>query len=177
MTLDEIISGNDAICEWSVLTAYRGSKTHGTQLPSNDPAFVDDIDVMAVVVPDIAHYYGLRKFGRQGTKTVMRDEWDIVIHECRKFVRMLSGCNPNVLPLLWLRPHDYIQVRSSGRELINHRGLFLTKALAKSTLPPKPDMNMVNELCIEVVDMELCQRGVSSQGNGRVWDHVYDERQ
>ncbi len=131
MTIDEVIAESEALRDWSILTAYRGSKTHGTYRPPDDPDSVDDIDVMAVVVPTIDHYYALRKFGRQGTRTIMCDEWDVVLHECRKFIRMLAGCNPNVLPLLWLRPEDYIQVRAAGREIVDHRDIFLTQSLYK----------------------------------------------
>lgn len=131
MTIDEIINETDFLRDWSILTAYRGSKTHGTYRPSDDPASVDDIDVMAVVVPTADHYYALRKLGRQGTRTIMRGEWDIVLHECKKSIRMSAGCNPNVLPLLWLRPEDYIRVCAAGKEIINHREIFLTQALYK----------------------------------------------
>ena len=79
------------------------------------------------MVPSIEHYYGLRKFGRQGTKVVQRDEWDITMHEVRKFISLCAKGNPNVLSALWVDENDVVLISDAGEHLRAYRDLFSTK--------------------------------------------------
>ena len=80
----------------AILVCRQGSLAHGTYIPDH----IDDEDFLAVVVPDIDYYYGLRQFGSQGTKVTQRDKWDVTIHEVRKFISLCAKGNPNVLSAL-----------------------------------------------------------------------------
>lgn len=108
-----------------ILAGYRGSIAHGMYVSPKEPIGVDDKDAMMVVVPPIDYYFGLREFGSRGTMEVKRYEWDIVIYEARKFVRLLAQGNPNVLCMLWLESQHYIKIKPAGRYLIEHRGVFV----------------------------------------------------
>ncbi len=111
--------------EWAILTAYRGSIAHGMYVPQNDPNSIDDKDVMAVCVPPVEYYFGLREYGSRGTQEIKRGEWDIVVYEARKFISLLSQGNPNVLAMLWLEPEFYLQRTAAGQLLVTHRRIFV----------------------------------------------------
>lgn len=113
----------------TILLGYRGSIAHGTYLRPDDPNSVDDKDIMGVCIAPLEQYFGLQQFEQ---KEVMLREWDSVVYEFLKFMRLLVKSNPNVLNMLWLRPQDYIVKNDLGRELVNHRNLFVTKQIYQS---------------------------------------------
>jgi predicted nucleotidyltransferase len=113
----------------SILVGYRGSIAHNMYIPSTDPLSIDDKDVMGISVGPLASYWGLQRF--EGRETQLR-EWDVVVYEVRKFVRLLTKANPNVLSLLWLQPQHYLLLTTAGQMLCDHRDLFLTKQLYHS---------------------------------------------
>jgi len=128
----DILAAHPCLDEWAILTAWRGSIAHGTYVPSSDPGSIDDKDVMAVCVPPIEYYFGLRQFGSAGTREIKRGEWDIVVYEARKFIRLLSQGNPNVLMMLWLEEEDYMKIAPAGRLLIENRRLFSGRHVYKA---------------------------------------------
>lgn len=107
----------------SILVCYQGSIAHGTYIEGH----IDDEDILAVLVPGVEYYYGLRKFGRQGTKVVQRDQWDVTMHEARKFISLCAKGNPNVLSALWVDEADIILDHYAGQHLRFNRNLFATK--------------------------------------------------
>ena len=111
----------------AIIIGYRGSIAHGMYVPQSDPDSIDDKDIMAITIPDISYYYGLRNYGSRGTKEIVRDEWDIVVYELRKYMSLLIKSNPNVLALLWMEETDYIIVSEEGKLLIDNRDLFVTR--------------------------------------------------
>lgn len=52
---------------------------------------------------------------------------DRTIYEIKKFIELASGCNPNILELLWSDPSDVKFVNEWGQILIDNRSLFLSK--------------------------------------------------
>jgi len=125
--LDEIRHANPSLREHSILLGYRGSIAHGMYVPPKNPTSIDDKDLMGVCVLPLDHYFGLREFGSNGTKEIKEDEWDIVVYEATKFVRLLAQGNPNVLSMLWLAPNYYLHMTDAGRLLIENRQLFVGK--------------------------------------------------
>lgn len=98
---------------------------HGIWESPESPDSIDDKDTMAICVPSIDHYFGLREFGSRGTQEIKQGEWDIVIYEARKALRMLAQGNPNILSLLWLPENGYIQRTPAGNLLLENRDLFV----------------------------------------------------
>lgn len=129
---ENILRDNPGIGEWAILVGWRGSIAHGMYINNNDPDSIDDKDVMAVCVPPLSYYFGLRQFGARGTQEVKWQEWDIVIYEARKFISLLAQGNPNVLSLLWLNENHYIKVTDAGRLLIDNRNIFVGRHVYKS---------------------------------------------
>jgi len=115
-----------------ILSGYVGSISHGTFRPKNDPNSIDDKDVMAITVPSIDHYFGLKTFGSKGTKIIMKDEWDITIYEIKKIIGLLLKGNPNVLCMLWLNEENYIEKTDAGNLLIENRDIFSSKQVYHS---------------------------------------------
>lgn len=107
----------------TILLGYMGSHSHGTYIPPVDDG-IDDKDVMGICVPPKEYFLGLSKFEQCDTWV---DEYDIVIYEVRKFIRLLLKNNPNVMGLLWLRPQDYIKITPQGQKLIDNRSVFASK--------------------------------------------------
>jgi len=100
--------------------------------PSSEPDSIDDKDVLAVCIPPLDHYFGLKQYGSRGTKEIKRDEWDIVIYEIRKFVSLLAKGNPNVLMALWLENKHYIKCTNTWKVLLENRDAFSGKHVYRS---------------------------------------------
>ena len=113
----------------SILVGYRGSIAHNCYVPSTDPLSIDDKDIMGISIGPLECYLGLDRW--DGKETFLR-EWDVVVYEVRKFLRLLEKANPNVLSLLWLQPHHYLLIKAGGQMLLDHRQLFITKDIYRS---------------------------------------------
>lgn len=126
-TYDELYEKYSYLKEWSILSGYRGSISHGTYVPSTDPNSIDDKDLMVICVPPIDYYFGLKEFGSRGTQEIKYKEWDVVVYELKKFIRMLKQGNPNVLGMLWLNQNHYTYISRAGQLLLDNRNLFVGK--------------------------------------------------
>jgi predicted nucleotidyltransferase len=127
----DILRANPGAGEWAFLHGYRGSIAHGMYEPSDRPDSFDDKDTMAFCAPPVDYYFGLSEFGSRGTQEIKRDEWDIVVYEARKALRLLAGGNPNVLSLLWLEPNYYIARTAAGDLLLDNRDAFVGRHVFK----------------------------------------------
>lgn len=133
MSIPKPIKYNNAgLNEWNIIHAYRGSIAHGMYIAKSNPDSIDDKDTMAICIPPIEYYFGLKNYSSRGTKEIKQEEWDIVIYEFKKFVYLLKLGNPNVMSLLWLTKEYYINVTESGQKLIDNRNLFIGKHCYKS---------------------------------------------
>lgn len=111
----------------TVLLGYRGSIAHGMYVHPEDPQGIDDKDLLGVCVAPSSVYYGLDRFEQH---EVMLREYDSVVYEYRKYVRLLCQANPNVLSLLWLEPNHYVHITQwAGQRLLDHRDLFSTRRI------------------------------------------------
>lgn len=128
----DILRENPGLSEWCIIQCWRGSIAHGTFQPQSDPDSIDDKDVLAVCVPPIDYYLGLKRYGSRGTREIKGDEWDVVVYEAQKMVSLLTQGNPNVLSVLWLEPQDYLLVTEAGQLLLDSRDLFIGKHVYRS---------------------------------------------
>lgn len=128
----DILKENPGLSDWCILSMYRGSIAHGMYIPNSNPNSIDDKDAMAVCVPPIDYYFGLKHYGSRGTKEIKRDEWDIVIYEAQKMMSLLTQGNPNVLAALWLEDKHYLKITEAGKLLIDNRNLFVGKHVYRS---------------------------------------------
>jgi predicted nucleotidyltransferase len=123
----ELLEKDDGLDLWSIITAYRGSISHGMYIKPTDPNSIDDRDIISICIPPIDYYFGLKNYGSRGTKEIKFNEWDVVIYEFKKLISLLIKGNPNVLSLLWLEDKHYLKLTDVGRDLINNRELFVSK--------------------------------------------------
>lgn len=107
-----------------VMLCMAGSHSHGTYVPPTDPSAIDDVDLMAVIIPPPQYVVGLDAFDGWNAQW---DELDVVAYSFHKFSRLLLKSNPNVLGTLWLRPEDYLVQRPAWVRLAEHRSLFATR--------------------------------------------------
>lgn len=108
------------------LAGYRGSIAHGT---AGD--IIDDVDIGGVFIAPETHYLGLTSL-EHIERIGVAGKYDFALFEIRKYFRLLLKSNPNVLSLLWLPQNLYIIQNDWGKEIINNRHLFMSKALYKS---------------------------------------------
>jgi predicted nucleotidyltransferase len=118
----------------TILLGYRGSVAHGTYTPSYGTDCHDDKDLLGVCLAKLNCYIGLSQFEQR--EKVLKDsagvEWDSVIYELTKFVRLLLKSNPNVLNLLWLPDNLYVIKEATGQLLIDNREIFISKKVYHS---------------------------------------------
>lgn len=129
---NDILKENKGLSDWCILSMYRGSIAHGMYIPNSDPNSIDDKDVMAICVPPLEYYFGLKQYGSRGTKEIMHNEWDIVIYELRKMISMLTKGNPNVLSALYLKEKHYMTITAAGQILLDNRDIFVGKHVYRS---------------------------------------------
>jgi predicted nucleotidyltransferase len=111
------------------LAGVRGSDAHGTKLPESHPRSTDDVDTFGVCVQPVDWYLGLAGYAgkaRQSWDTA-GDHYDHLIHDVRKFVRLLIKGNPNVHCWLWADPEDIVLVNLAGRRILDNREAFLSR--------------------------------------------------
>lgn len=127
----------------SIVLCYRGSISHGTYIPKEDPSYTDDKDIMGLAIPPLDYYLGLKEF-EQFEK--IQDYWDIVIYDFKKAVRLLIKSNPNIMQLLWT-PDKFILKNSEGfQELQENRNLFVNKEIYHSYCGyAKSQLNKMNK--------------------------------
>lgn len=105
---------------------YVGSTSHNTYVPNTDPDSIDDIDIMAIVVPPIEKVAGLHPW--KETEQIQIGPWDVNVHSVAKYTRLLLNGNPNMLCTLWVRPEDRLVVGQSFMDLfLPNRRIFSTK--------------------------------------------------
>jgi len=122
MIPEEILKADDGLDKWSIVVATRGSQADGTATA------VSDTDLIAVCVPPKKYYLGLSTYGSDGSKEIKQfADWDIVVYELHKFMRLLKGGNPNVLPVLFLEDDMYVRNSEAMRALRDHRDMFISK--------------------------------------------------
>lgn len=104
--------------------ATMGSHSHNTYVPKEDPDSIDDVDIMAIVVPPPQQTFGLRPWEHW---TLQFEELDVAAYSLPKFMGLLLKSNPNVVGLLWLMPHLYLYRHPVFDCLIENREIFSSK--------------------------------------------------
>jgi predicted nucleotidyltransferase len=113
----------------TVYAGLMGSILHGTYVPKEDPDSIDDVDIMAVVVPSPKWLLGLNQWEHWVRQ---RDELDVVVYSLRKFVGLLLKANPNVVGLLWLQPEFIVAKHSAFEAFIRNRHAFSSRRAYES---------------------------------------------
>lgn len=105
-----------------IMLAKYGSHAYGLARPDSD------LDIRGIYIGPRNHVYGIQR--REQYDKFEKD--DITIYEFRKFVKLASECNPNIIELLYL--DEYIYKDKFFDILLENRDLFLSKRAAKKFL-------------------------------------------
>lgn len=104
-----------------LLLGLGGSYAYGTNNENSD------IDFRGITLNLPSDLIGLTEFEQyEDEKT------DTVIYSFNKMVRLLLECNPNTCEILGLDEDQYLIKTKLGQELLDNKGLFLSKRAAKS---------------------------------------------
>nr|WP_314461235.1 nucleotidyltransferase domain-containing protein [uncultured Clostridium sp.] len=104
-----------------ILLGLGGSHAYGTNNENSD------IDFRGITLNLPSDLIGLTEFEQyEDEKT------DTVIYSFNKIVRLLLECNPNTCEILGLDEDQYLIKTKLGQELLDNKGLFLSKRAAKS---------------------------------------------
>ncbi len=93
-----------------------GSHSYGTNVETSD------VDVRGVALNNKTDLLGLTSF-----EQYIDEKTDTTIYGLNKFIKLVSGCNPNIIEMLFCNPEHYLYVSPFGQLLLNNRHLFLTK--------------------------------------------------
>lgn len=104
-----------------ILMGLGGSYAYGTNNENSD------IDFRGITLNLPSDLLGLTEFEQYED-----NDTDTVIYSFNKIVKLLLECNPNTIELLGLDEDQYLIKNELGQELLNHKGLFLSKRAAKS---------------------------------------------
>ena len=120
----------DLFPQHTSLVMYRGSVSHNTFVPPEQPNSSDDVDLMGVYFAPVLKYIGLGKV--KEVKESFIGQYDIVSYEFRKMVRMLLKANPNVMSILWLNKDHYLKSNLYGKALVDNRDWFVSKRIYRT---------------------------------------------
>lgn len=104
-----------------ILLGLGGSYAYGTNYEGSD------IDFRGITLNKPSDLIGLTEFEQYED-----DKTDTVIYSFNKIVKLLLECNPNTCEILGLEEEQYLLKNQLGQELLDNKGIFLSKRAAKS---------------------------------------------
>lgn len=117
------------IWEQAIVLVYRGSIAHGTFIPNSNPSSIDDKDVLGIAMPTKQYFFGLKNFEQFER---FEGEWDILVYNFNKAVRLLVKSNPNILQILWTPEKHILKQTEVYKKLVANRSLFVHKGIYKT---------------------------------------------
>lgn len=117
----EFLRTNPRLGNRIMLLGLGGSYAYGTNNENSD------IDFRGVTLNLPSDLLGLTEFEQYEDENT-----DTVLYSFSKIVKLLLECNPNTIEILGLDEDQYLILSHLGKELLNHRSLFLSKRAAKS---------------------------------------------
>lgn len=98
-----------------------GSHAYGTNVEGSD------VDIRGVALNSRQDLIGLSNF-----EQVIDNKTDTTVYAFRKFVGLISACNPNTIEMLGGRPESYAMLTPAGKLLLDNKKLFLSKRAVHS---------------------------------------------
>lgn len=113
----DFLKNNKHLCDNIILIGLGGSYAYGTAIDGES-----DIDIRGISLNTKNEILLGNSFEQVEDKKT-----DTVIYSFNKIIKLLSGCNPNVIELLGLKKEHYLYISPIGQELLNNSNLFLSK--------------------------------------------------
>lgn len=117
----DFLRNHERLGKRMILMGLGGSYAYGTNHADSD------IDFRGVTLNLPSDLLGMTEFEQYEDENT-----DTVIYSFNKIVRLLLDCNPNTIELLGLDEEQYLIKTALGQELLDNKGLFLSKRAAKS---------------------------------------------
>lgn len=112
----EFLRTNEHLGRNIVLLGLGGSHAYGTETN------MSDVDTRGCALNTREQIIGFENF-----EQFENHETDTVIYSFNKLIKLLTGCNPNTIEILGLKPEHYLYLSNIGKEMIDNRKLFLSK--------------------------------------------------
>lgn len=116
-----------------ILLGLGGSYSYGT---NNDNS---DLDIRGITMNLKSDLLGLTEF-----EQYVDDKTDTVIYSFNKMVKLLLECNPNTCEILGMKPEHYLKLSEIGQELLDNKGIFLSKRAARSLIEEKENVKILH---------------------------------
>lgn len=104
-----------------ILLGLAGSYSYGTNIETSD------LDIRGITLNRKSDLTGLTQY-----EQYTDDHTDTVIYAFNKVVTLFLNCNPNTIELLGLNKEHYLYLSDIGQELLDNKGLFLSKRAINS---------------------------------------------
>ena len=104
-----------------MLLGVSGSHGYGTNREGSD------IDFRGVTLNFPSDLIGMTSFEQYEDRKT-----DTVVYSFNKFIKLILDCNPNTIEILGLDDDQYVIQSPVGKELLDRKGLFLSKRAATS---------------------------------------------
>jgi predicted nucleotidyltransferase len=106
----------------TILLVKSGSHAYGLATPTSD------LDFKGVCIePKRCHFGFVQSFEQQERLANKGHDADSVVYSLKKFARLATECNPNVIEVLFGDEDGIVEVDDFGWQLLENRDLFLSK--------------------------------------------------
>lgn len=102
----------------TIFMTVHGSQAYNTATPESD------IDIKGLCIPPKEYFHG---FCRTFEQIEGSDPHDMVVYGLRKFMKLASQTNPNIIEILFTDPEDWVVDTALYRKLYDRRDMFLSK--------------------------------------------------
>lgn len=115
------LSENEHLGDRIALLCLGGSYAYGLNNENSD------LDIRGVALNTKEEILGTSNF-----EQFINSATDTTIYGMKKFIKLMSECNPNIIEMLYCRPEDYLYISPVGQMLLDNRELFLSQRAVKS---------------------------------------------
>lgn len=102
---------------------YHGSRAYGTNVETSDT------DIKGYFVPGLEiisdPFSSYEQVGSHDS------EYDVLVFDVRKLLKLAAGGNPGIAELLWIGEEDWIYSSPGWATIHDHRDMFLTKLMCR----------------------------------------------
>jgi len=112
----EFLTKNEHLGKNLVMLCFGGSHAYGTNVESSD------VDIRGIAIEKPEEIIGFKTF-----EQFLNESTDTTIYAFNKIVKLLLDNNPNIVECLGLKPEHYIYLSPLGKELLDHKDLFLSQ--------------------------------------------------
>ncbi|MCK9470318.1 MAG: nucleotidyltransferase domain-containing protein [Bacilli bacterium] len=112
----EFLTKNEHLGKNIIMLCFGGSHAYGTNIETSD------VDIRGIAIERPEEIIGFKTF-----EQFINESTDTTIYAFNKIVKLLIDNNPNIIECLGLKPEHYIYLSPLGKELLEHKDLFLSQ--------------------------------------------------